>query len=151
YLGRTHKGTLALALLDAGYENSLQVIDRLIGRIENYGFPTALRVEVGAACYPTHAVDAGSLARQALARPIVAWRGGNRVSAPNGAERRTCHDPHPRLTLFRSRRGARADREPRAPRAGLRIRRRQGREVRQGRQEDVGDPRRRVPPRAGRQ
>jgi hypothetical protein len=36
---------------------------------------------VGAACYPTHAVDAESLKRQALSRPIVNWRGGVRASA----------------------------------------------------------------------
>ena len=35
-----------------------------------------LRIAVGAACYPTHAVDAESLKRQALSRPIVNWRGG---------------------------------------------------------------------------
>ena len=38
-------------------------------RIENYEFPTPLRIAVGAACYPTHAVDADSLKRQALSRP----------------------------------------------------------------------------------
>jgi hypothetical protein len=43
--------------------------------IESYEFPTALRIAVGAACYPTHAVDADSLKRQALSRPIVSWRG----------------------------------------------------------------------------
>jgi hypothetical protein len=47
-----------------------------VSRIENYEFPTALRIAVGAACYPTHAVDADSLKRQALSRPIVNWRAG---------------------------------------------------------------------------
>ena len=37
---------------------------------------TPLRIAVGAACYPTHAVDAPSLRRQAATRPIVNWRGG---------------------------------------------------------------------------
>ena len=50
-------------------------------RIENYEFSNALRIAVGAACYPTHAVDAESLKRQALSRPIVNWRGGIRSSA----------------------------------------------------------------------
>jgi GGDEF domain-containing protein len=80
-LGHTDKGTLALVLLDADFENSSRVIDRLVARIENYEFPTALRIAVGAACYPTHAVDGESLKRQALSRPLVNWRGGVRSSA----------------------------------------------------------------------
>jgi GGDEF domain-containing protein len=79
-LGHTEKGTLALVLLDADFEHSSRVIDRLVARIENYEFPTALRIAVGAACYPTHAVDADSLKRQAMSRPIVNWRGGVRSS-----------------------------------------------------------------------
>jgi len=78
-LGHTEKGTLALVLLDADFEHSTHVIERLISRIENYEFPTALRIAVGAACYPTHAVDAESLKRQAMSRPIVNWRGGSRL------------------------------------------------------------------------
>jgi GGDEF domain-containing protein len=77
-LGHTGTGTIALVLLDADFEHSTLVIDRLVARIENYEFATALRIAVGAACYPTHAVDADSLKRQALARPIVNWRGGLR-------------------------------------------------------------------------
>jgi GGDEF domain-containing protein len=79
-LGHTEKGTLALVLLDADFEHSSRVIDRLVSRIENYEFPTALRIAVGAACYPTHAVDADSLKRQAMSRPLVNWRGGVRSS-----------------------------------------------------------------------
>ena len=75
-LGHSDKGTLALVLLDADFEHSARVIDRLVSRIDNYEFPTALRIAVGAACYPTHAVDADSLKRQAMTRPIVNWRGG---------------------------------------------------------------------------
>jgi GGDEF domain-containing protein len=80
-LGHTERGVLALVLLDADFEHSTRVIDRLVSRIENYEFPNALRIAVGAACYPTHAVDAESLKRQALSRPIVNWRGGLRSSA----------------------------------------------------------------------
>jgi hypothetical protein len=80
-IGHTDKGTLALVLLDADFDHSARVIDRLVSRIENYEFPTALRIAVGAACYPTHAVDAESLKRQALSRPIVNWRGGLRSSS----------------------------------------------------------------------
>jgi GGDEF domain-containing protein len=75
-LGHTDRGTLALVLLDADFEHSERVINRLVSRIENYEFPTQMRIAVGAACYPTHAVDAESLKRQALSRPIVNWRGG---------------------------------------------------------------------------
>jgi hypothetical protein len=80
-LGRTDKGTLALVLLDADFEHGVRVIDRLISRIDNYEFPTALRIAIGAACYPTHAIDGESLKGQALSRPIVNWRGGMGSSA----------------------------------------------------------------------
>jgi GGDEF domain-containing protein len=75
-IGHTEKGTLSLVLLDADYDNSARVIDRLVQRIDNYDFPTPLRISVGAACYPTHAVDSPSLKRQAVSRPVVSWRGG---------------------------------------------------------------------------
>jgi len=81
FLGHPDKGTVAIVLLDADFDHSTRVIDRLIARIENYGFPSPLRIAVGAACYPTHAVDAESLKRQALSRPIVNWRGGLRSSS----------------------------------------------------------------------
>jgi GGDEF domain-containing protein len=77
-LGHADKGLLALVLLDADFEHASHVIDRLVARIDNYEFGTALRIAVGAACYPTHAIDAESLKRQAMSRPIVNWRGGRR-------------------------------------------------------------------------
>jgi hypothetical protein len=80
-LGHTDRGTLALVLLDADFDRSGKVIDRLVSRIENYKFPTAVRIAVGAACYPTHAVDADTLKQQAISHPIVNWRGGTRASA----------------------------------------------------------------------
>jgi hypothetical protein len=80
-IGHTDRGTIAVVLLDTGLEDSSRVIDRLVSRIENYEFPTVLRIAVGAACYPTHAVDAESLKQQALSRPLVNWRGGRRPSA----------------------------------------------------------------------
>ncbi len=82
-IGHTDKGTVALVLLDSDFEHSTRVIDRLVARIENYEFPTALRIAVGAACYPTHAVDADSLTRQAMSHPIVNWRAGIRPSDQN--------------------------------------------------------------------
>ena len=81
-IGHTDKGTLAVVLLDADYEHSTRVIDRLVARIENYEFPTALRIAAGAACYPTHAVDADSLKREAMSHPIVNWR-SNRGNPSN--------------------------------------------------------------------
>jgi len=79
-IGHTEKGTLSLVLLDADYDSSARVIDRLVQRIDNYDFPTPLRISVGAACYPTHAVDSSSLKRQAVSRPVVSWRGGSSLS-----------------------------------------------------------------------
>jgi len=76
-IGKTDKGTLSVVLLDADYDSSTRVIDRLVSRIDHYDFPTPLRISVGAACYPTHAVDAGSLKQQAMSRPVVSWRGGS--------------------------------------------------------------------------
>jgi hypothetical protein len=75
-IGHTDKGVLSLVLIDADFEHSSHVINRLVSRIEHYEFTTALRLAVGAACYPTHAVDAQSLKQQALSRPIVHWRAG---------------------------------------------------------------------------
>jgi GGDEF domain-containing protein len=80
-LGHTEKGTLTLILLDADFEHSARVIDRLVSRLEHYEFPTTLGIAVGAACCPTHAVDAESLKRQAMSRPIVNSQGGVRSSA----------------------------------------------------------------------
>src|SRR3954465_8692810 len=80
-LGHTDRGALALVLLDADFERSERVINRLVSRIENYEFPTQMRIAAGAGCSPTHAVDADSLKRQALSRPIVNWRGGLPSSA----------------------------------------------------------------------
>jgi GGDEF domain-containing protein len=77
-LGHTERGTVSLVLLDADFEHSSRVIDRLIARIEQHEFPGPLRIAVGAACYPTHAVDAESLRRQAVSRPVARWRGSGR-------------------------------------------------------------------------
>jgi hypothetical protein len=69
-------GVLSLVLLDADYDSSTKVIDRLVQRMDHYDFPAPLRISVGAACYPTHAVDAESLRQQAVSHPVVNWRGG---------------------------------------------------------------------------
>ena len=82
-LGNVEGGTLCLVLLDADFEHSTKVIDRVMSRIDNYEFLTPLRINVGAACYPTHAVDADTLRRQAMSRPVVSWRG--RANVPKDA------------------------------------------------------------------
>jgi GGDEF domain-containing protein len=73
-LAHTDEGTLTLVLLAADVDDSTHVVDRIVSRMERHGFPIALRIAVGAACYPTDAVDAGSLKRQALSRPLMRWR-----------------------------------------------------------------------------
>jgi GGDEF domain-containing protein len=75
FIGHTDTSTLSLVLLNADFENSTRVIDRLVARIQSYNFSTVQRIAVGAACYPTHAVDVESLKRQAVSRPIADWRG----------------------------------------------------------------------------
>ena len=84
-LGKTDKGILSLVLLDADFDSSARVIDRLVSRIDSYDFPTPLRISVGAACYPTHAVDADSLKRQAASRPVVSWRGRPPMPRPSNS------------------------------------------------------------------
>ena len=79
-LGLTNQGLISLVLLDADYENSTRVIDRLVDRMNHYDFPTPLRLSVGAACYPTDAIDAESLHQQAVSHPVVCWRGGRQDS-----------------------------------------------------------------------
>jgi hypothetical protein len=79
-LGMTESGVLSLVLIDSDYENSTKVIDRLVQRIDHYDFRTHLRISLGAACYPTHAVDPTSLKRQAMSRPVINWRGGSSTS-----------------------------------------------------------------------
>ena len=79
-LGLTPQGLLSLVLLDADYENSTRVIDRLVERMNHYEFPSALRLSVGAACYPTDAIDADSLQQRAVSHPVICWRGGRSES-----------------------------------------------------------------------
>jgi hypothetical protein len=74
FLGETDEGALALLLLDANLEHSSRVIDRLLSRIERSDACTS-PLTVGAACYPTDAVDAGTLKRHAMSRPVAAWPG----------------------------------------------------------------------------
>ena len=72
-LGHTKEGILALVLLDVNSEHS-NVVDRLVSRLEDHEFSRRIRIAVGAACYPTHAVDAAALKRKAMSHPIATWR-----------------------------------------------------------------------------
>ena len=69
-LSHTGRGQLSVVLLDADLDNSIRVIDRLMGRLDHYEFACPLTFEVGAACCPTHGADAASLRRVAASRPI---------------------------------------------------------------------------------
>ena len=122
------RGTLAVVLLDADFDQSAGVIDRLIARIEDYDFQTTLRIAVGAACYPTHAVDVDSLKREASSRPVVSWRRGAR-SSPHRTEAGhheirsdrlvsygSCHWPSSCIRWWRSGAIARASRDRAASR-----------------------------------
>ena len=80
-LSQTAAGQLSIVLLDADLPNSMQVVDRLLGRLKNYSFPTPLAIEVGAACCPTHGADPDTLRAAAAGRPVQ--RGGNRGNASN--------------------------------------------------------------------
>ena len=69
-LSQTGHGQLSVVLLDADLDNSLRVIDRLMARLDHYEFPRPLTFDIGAACCPTHGVDADSLRRAAESRPV---------------------------------------------------------------------------------
>ncbi len=83
-VSQTGTGRLSLALLDADFDSSRSVIHRLVSRFDNYDFGTALWIAVGAACYPTHAVDADSLRREAISHPVVSRRLG--AERPSGED-----------------------------------------------------------------
>lgn len=75
-LSRTGDGQLAVVLLDADLQNSMQVVDRLVSRFEHYEFAAPVAIEVGAACCPTHGADPETLRRAAEVRPIHPRRDG---------------------------------------------------------------------------
>jgi hypothetical protein len=75
-VGRSDEGLLSLVLLDADFDSAIGVVGRIASRVHSYEFRTPLRIAVGAACCPTHAVAADALRREALARPVATWRRG---------------------------------------------------------------------------
>jgi diguanylate cyclase (GGDEF)-like protein len=81
-LSQTEATRLSVVLLDADLQNSMRVVDRLMSRFEHYEFPRPIDIEIGAACCPTHGVDAESL-RQAAEARLVRIRRGTRGNASN--------------------------------------------------------------------
>jgi GGDEF domain-containing protein len=59
------EGRVAMVLLDADLPNSQRVIERVMSRLEHYQFSVPVDIDVGAACCPTHGVDANTLLRVA--------------------------------------------------------------------------------------
>ena len=69
-LSQTSRGQLSLVLLDADYESSVRVIERMMARLDHYEFPRPLSFVVGAACCPTHGSDVESLRHAADTHPV---------------------------------------------------------------------------------
>jgi GGDEF domain-containing protein len=87
-LSQTAGGRLSIVLLDADLHNSMAVVERLLARLEHYGFSRPIAIKVGAACCPTHGADAESLLRAAESGPVAqrqcAARGNPPGNAANG-------------------------------------------------------------------
>ena len=81
-IAETRKGRLSLVLLDADMQNSLGVIERLMSRLEHYGFSRPLAIGFGAACCPTHGADVESL-RRAAESQFIHPRRDDRGNASN--------------------------------------------------------------------
>src|SRR4029078_12173956 len=54
-------GQLSLVLLDAAFDSSMRVVERLMTWVEHYEFRTPATFSIGAASCPTHGVDLVSL------------------------------------------------------------------------------------------
>jgi hypothetical protein len=63
-------GRLSVVLLDADFQHALQVVERLMARIEHYEFTTPAAVSIGVASCPTHGADLDSLRAAAQSRPV---------------------------------------------------------------------------------
>jgi hypothetical protein len=83
-IARTADRHLALVLLDADMNGSRRVIDRLLTRLEEHGFPEPMEISIGAACCPTDATDVGGLWHRAATTPIATRHAGPR--APNAGQ-----------------------------------------------------------------
>ena len=72
-------GRLSVVLLDADFDHSMQVVDRLMTWVEHYEFRTPATFAIGAASCPTHGVDLASLRSAAASRTVQPRR------APRGS------------------------------------------------------------------
>jgi hypothetical protein len=73
------EGRLSVVLLDADFDNSMLVVDRLMAWVEHYEFRTPASFSIGAACCPTHGADLATLRSAAASRPVHSRR------APRGS------------------------------------------------------------------
>jgi diguanylate cyclase (GGDEF)-like protein len=64
-VSHTARGELSVVLLDAGLGDTMQVIQRLMSRLDHFQFSRPLTFAAGAACCPTHGADADTLRRTA--------------------------------------------------------------------------------------
>ena len=67
-------GRLSVVLLDADFDHSMQVVDRLMTWVEHYEFRTPASFSIGAASCPTHGVDLVSLRQAAATHRIQSHR-----------------------------------------------------------------------------
>jgi GGDEF domain-containing protein len=72
-LARTADGMLSLLLVGIDLERARGVVDRINQHLRRYCPSPALRISVGAACCPTHAISADDLQRQARALMIQSY------------------------------------------------------------------------------
>ena len=79
-LGHMDGGILALVLLDSDYERALRVAERITAGLESQPLAESIKITIGAACYPTHAMGAASLQRWALSHSVATCRPGGRSS-----------------------------------------------------------------------
>jgi GGDEF domain-containing protein len=77
----TDETVVSLVLLDADVQNATHVIERVMSRLEHYQFTAPVKIEVGAACCPTHGADAETLKRVAAAARTGLSGRGSRGSA----------------------------------------------------------------------
>lgn len=73
-LSPSDDGKLSVVLLDADFQNSMNVVDRLMARVEHYEFTTPAAISIGAACCPTHGADIESLRSAAESQPVQTRR-----------------------------------------------------------------------------
>jgi hypothetical protein len=81
-LGYTDAGTLSLVLRSTDYERSMRVVDRLMAKLGQHNFNLPVQIDVGAACYPMHAMGAESLKRWAVSHPVASVQ----ASSPSSAD-----------------------------------------------------------------